>query len=266
MARIPDNDDHRTQLQRPVTGPYDCGPRTGQHLYIKTTGGRGRVPGIEQMRRQMGRNGAQPTNVYDMDRFFIAQGLHYARIVGGIHADLVGALRAGKGLQICVSYGVVTNLQPSKSGAPDFRGGHSIYIDTLRRSRRHGARIVRSGDSLFDGRRPGIPSDAFHWVRLETYLRATQAFAGRSGLWWGGIVPPWRGDAAGPGEDEGWHEPIEPDIDDVAPIDPDMDPESGDTFPLGSTGEDLDDRDLGHDDDDEDDDLEEVPEDEDDSE
>ena len=100
----------------------------------------------------MQRPGAQPTNVYNSDALFTAQGLRYARIVGGDWKDAVGALKAGKALQICVSYGVVTDLQPQKSGSPTFRGGHSIYVQELRRTR-DGIRVVRSGDSLFDGRR-----------------------------------------------------------------------------------------------------------------
>ena len=156
----------------------------------------------------MGRPGGQPTNVYNSDALFDAQGLRYARIVGGDWKDATGALKAGKALQICVSYGVVYDLQPLKSGSPTFRGGHSIYIQELRRNRR-GEKVTLSGDSLFDGRRAGIPK-GFKWVRVETYRRATQAFAGRSGLWWGGIVPPHRGYVAGPGHEGGWHEEEEP--------------------------------------------------------
>ena len=54
----------------------------------------------------------------------------------------------------------------------------------------------------------------------------------------------------------------EPDFDEAAPIDPDAEPTDGDTLPVGSSGEDLDDRDLD-DEDDDDDSLEPVPEDED---
>lgn len=233
--------DHRTQLQKPRTGPFDCGPRSWQHGIDFQTHGR-KAPGIDQLRRQGGRPGAQPTNVYDADRAFDAQRLRYARIVGGDWSDAVGALRAGKGLQICVSYGVVTDLQPRRSGSESFRGGHSIYIQELRRTRHTRRLVVLSFDSLFDGRRPGIPSDKAHWVRLGTYRRATQAFAGRAGLWWGGIIAPYRGDIGGPGL-PGWEEPDIPDIDDVAPIDPDDDPVEGEPLPPGSSGEDLDDRD-----------------------
>jgi hypothetical protein len=250
---------HRTQLQRPVTGSFDCGVRTCQELIDFQTHGK-RNPGVDQVRRQMGRPGAQPTNVFNADALFDAQGLRYARIVGGDFSDLVGALKVGKAAQICVAYGVVTDLQPEKSGSSSFRGGHSIYVQKLRRNRR-GRRVVLSLDSLFDGRRRGVP-DGPKWVLLETYRRACQAFAGRSGLWWGGIVPPFRGQVSGPGEDGGWHEPEEPDVDEIAPIDPDAEPVEGDTLPVGSTGEDLEDRDVD-DDDDDDDDLEPVPEDED---
>lgn len=247
---------HRTQLQKPRTGSFDCGPRTWQHGIDFNSKGR-KEPGIDQLRRQGGRPGAQPTNVYDADRAFDRQGVRYARIVGGDWEDAMGALRAGKGLQICTSYGVVTDLQPGRSGSDSFRGGHSIWIQELRRNKR-GRRVTLSFDSLYDGRRPGIP-DGPRWVLIETYRRACQAFAGRSGLWWGGIVPPFRGDVSGPGGDM---EPDIPDIDEIAPIDPDAEPVEGEPLPPGSTGEDLDDRDLD-DEDDDNDDLEEVPEDED---
>lgn len=249
---------HRTQLQRPVTGQFDCGVRTCQHGADFQTHGK-KDPGVDQVRRQMGRPGAQPTNVYNSDQFFDRQGLRYARIVGGDWSDAMSALRVGKGLQICVAYGVVTNVQPGASGDKGFVGGHSIWVQELRRNRK-GQRVTRSLDSLFDGRRSGIP-DGPKWVRIETYRRATQAFAGRSGLWWGGIVPPFRGDVSGPGDGD-WQEPDIPDMDDVAPIDPDAEPTEGIPFPVGSTGEDLEDRDPD-DEDDDDDDLEEVPKDED---
>jgi hypothetical protein len=235
---------HRTQLQRPVTGKVDCGPRSWQHAIDNATRGR-RDPGVDYLRRLGGRPGAQPTNVYNADQAFGQLGLVYQRKVGASWLEAIEALRSGRGVHLCIAYGVLNDLQPARSGDPNFSGGHSIYVEGLRRRRQDDRRVVLSFDSLYDGRRASIPEGP-RWVLLGTLRRASQAFAGRADTFWGGIIPPNR-DTSGPGEDE------LPDVDDLAPIDPDDTADEGEQPPPGSTLEDLEQRaDLDPDDEGED--------------
>jgi hypothetical protein len=225
--------DHRPQLGRPVTGSVDCGPRTLQTAIDNATRGARNV-GIDRLRTLMGRPGAQPTNVYDADRAFTKLDINYRRVVNGPWSDLYHALRAGHGAQICVSYGVVNDRAPRKSGSPDFRGGHSIYLDEVKRRRKDGKLVMLSFDSLYDGRRAGIPKGP-RWVLASVFRGATGAFAGRSGQWWGGIIPvTYR--VAGPGDEA----EDAPDAVEDWPVESDDEPETGTPLPPASDGEDID--------------------------
>lgn len=210
---------HRTQLWRPETGRVDCGPRTWQHAIDVATRSHD-VPGIDRVRALAGVSGPQTTNVYDADRAFERLHLRYARKVNAAWDLAVQALRDGKGLHLCVAYGVINDRQPSRSGDRAFRGGHSIYVQELRRTRT-GQRIVLSFDSLYDGRRREIP-DGPQWVRLGVLGDACEAFAGHRGRFWGGIVPVGATGGALPD--------VDPD-ETVIPADPDETPDEGTPLP-----------------------------------
>ena len=209
---------HRTQLWRPETGQFDCGPRTWQHG-IDFARRSHDVPGIDRLRQWAGQPGAQTTNVYDADRVFERMGLKYARKVNAEWDVAVQALKSGKGLHLCVAYGVMTDLQRAKSGDKQFRGGHSIWVQEIRRTR-EGRRIVLDFDSLFDGRRSNIPEGP-QWLRLSTLRAACAAFAGHEGRFWGGIVV---GAQTGGG-------PIADPDETVIPADPDAAPVEGTPLP-----------------------------------
>lgn len=229
---------HRTQLWRPVTGQTDCGPRTWQHG-LDFARRDHRVPGIDRMRRISGDTPAGPTNVYDADRVFEEFGVRYQRKVNAEWDVAVDALRRGNGLHLCVAYGVITRLQPAKSGDRNFTGGHSIWVQELKRTR-EGRRVALDFDSLYDGRRRSIPDEP-QWIRLSTLRAACQEFSGHDYRWWGGIVIPTRG-TSGPGDDIG------DDDETVIPADEDAHPVEGTPMP-------------GSDEGDTDDDMEEVEED-----
>lgn len=220
---------HRTQLWRPVTGSVDCGPRSWQMAIDHATRGK-RFVNIDRLRQLGGRPGAQPTNVYNGSDALSALGIRHDRIVGGPWDDALDALRQGAGVTLCITYGVLNDLNPWVSGSESFRGGHSIYVQGLRRSRRDGRRRTRSFDSLYDGRRAGIP-DGPRAVRIGMLQRAAEAFAGRPGRWWGLIVPVAR-DAGGPGLPERGDELL-------LPVDPAAEPEEGTPLPPGSSGDAL---------------------------
>ena len=176
---------HRIQLGRPVTGPVDCGPRSWQMAIDNATRG-ARKPGIDKLRALGTRPGRQPTNVYDAERAFNALGIPYERKVRAPWNELFRALKDGHGVQLCIDYGIYAD-RAQHLGSTTFRGGHSIYLDALRRVG-SGYQILDM-DPLFDGRRPGIAKGP-QWVRMSILRRAAEAFSGRSGTFWGGIVPP----------------------------------------------------------------------------
>ena len=219
---------HRSQLWRPVTGPFDCGVKTCQHLLDNASEGQRNVS-VARFRDLMLRPGAQGTNVRDWSRAFDKLHVPHRAVRGGEWGELNAALRRGHGVGLCISYGVLTDLQPSRSGSLTFRGGHGIYLEAIRRRRFDGRFVQLSFDSLYDGR-GGYPEGP-QWVRATVMRRAAQAFSGQKGTWWGLIVPPLR-DVAGPGETDDEEE---------LPSDPDAEPDMGVAFPDGSDGHDLED-------------------------
>lgn len=223
---------HRTQLWRPVTGRVDCGPRSWQHAIDHATRGQD-VPGIDRI-RLLGRvPGPQMTNVFDGSLVFDRLDLRARRVVNGDWDELTTALRRGAGVVLCISYGVLNDRNPWRSGDPNFRGGHSIYLQGIHRSRDRRLR-TRSFDSLYDGRRAGIPEGP-QWCRVGMLRAAAEAFAGRPGKWWGIVVPRGHVRAAvgGPGDADLADEwPVPPAAPDAAAL-------AGVPFPEGSTGEAL---------------------------
>ena len=222
------------QLWRPVTGSVDCGPRSWQMAADAATRGQVRR-GLDRVRELAHVPGAQTTNVYDAALFLSAVGLRHEVFAPGPWDDARDALRAGDGLVLCVSYGVLTDICPWVSGSPSFGGGHSIYLQELARGR-DGIARARSFDSLYDGRRPGIP-DGPRRVRLHALARAAEAFAGRKGRFWGIVVPHGQGTpgVGGPGLDDDELRAPQPDVQ------PWAEPAEGVPMPNGSDGAHLDD-------------------------
>lgn len=184
---------HRTQLWKPRTGAVDCGPRSWQMALDARTHGRLFV-GIDRLRRLAGEPGAQQTSVMDGDLAMRRLGVPHALHVNAEWDVIRAELQAGHGVCLCISYGVLTDLNPWRSGSPTFRGGHSLYIQELRRGRRDKRIRVLSFDSLYDGRRLGRweAPEGPRWVRLDTLRRAAAAFSGRPGRAWALMVPHWR--------------------------------------------------------------------------
>jgi hypothetical protein len=233
----------RTQLWRPVTGAVDCGPRTWQHA-IQFATKQHRNPGIDRLRTLARQEGRQTTNVYDADRVMDKLGLTYQRKVNASWDVAVDALRHGKGLHLCISYGVLNDLQSARSGDKVFRGGHSIWVQEIRHNPQ-GRRVALSYDPLYDGRRANIPDEP-QWIRIETLRKACAVFAGHGYRFWGGIVPAGQTGGGNPPDDD----------ETVIPADPDATPDTGTPFPPAGGEEAPDDSD----DDDGDDDLEPADE------
>lgn len=206
-----------------MTGRVDCGPRSWQHALDHAT--RGRVFASIERIRDLGRvPGPQRTSVIDGSLALKALGVRSERVIGEEWELVDDALREGSGVVLCITYGVLNRLTPWRSGDPRFTGGHSIYVQERRRGPGDRRYRTLSFDSLYDGRRPGIPPGP-RWVRLGMLRRAAEAFAGRPGRAWALIVPDSRlRVAGGPGDDvdleQSW--PIEPDdepLEGVVPVD-----------------------------------------------
>jgi hypothetical protein len=113
--------------------------------------------------------------------------LVYQRMLARPWADAQGPLdNADKAVIIAVSYRVVNEKAPHLSGDRAFMGNHSImYLGS--RVTANGHKEYLSYDSLYDGRRRGIPKGP-QWVPAWLVRDAAAAFAGE-GKWTGGIVP-----------------------------------------------------------------------------
>jgi hypothetical protein len=155
----------------------------------------GAVPTMASLRSRMGvpsgatntANQKQGAESYDTPKETgKRKPVSFQRKVAAPWADFVGPLQNGdKAVVISLSYRIVNEKRPSLSGDPRFMGNHSVMFLGSRET--SNGIEVKSWDSLYDGRRTGIPKGP-QWWPLWLVRDAAAAFAG-AGKVTGGIVP-----------------------------------------------------------------------------
>lgn len=190
---------HQPQLNRGVPvpggsrGSRDCGPRSIQMALDGLTRGE-LVPSIPEIRKRMGKSGAQTTNTSDAERcvesydaemsHFDRRRLIYDRFRGSVFLPLLSdAVRAGEPVQLAIDYGRFNVLMRRKTGDPNFTGGHSVMVHGWRRSGHRQQWLLF--DPLDDARRDGIP-DGPRWVPKSALVGAWKSFGGYFGILRGG--------------------------------------------------------------------------------
>jgi hypothetical protein len=185
---------HQIQLNGSATAGEDCGVRsTSMAIDFATKGAQ--VPSVSALRDRMGVPSGG-TNTAEQEKGAESydtpketgqrQPVQYERKVGVPWDQFTGPLQnADKAVVLSLDYGVVNDKKPKLSGDPNFNGNHSIMFLG---SREGGDGIeVKAWDSLYDGRRDGIPKGPQWWPQWLA-KDAAAAFAG-SGKATGGVVP-----------------------------------------------------------------------------
>ena len=167
-------------------GARDCGPRAAQHGIDWLSRGES-VPSIRNIRDRGDVPGPQTTNIYDLRQAvesFVPKGRKPLRLfVKDYVTDIREAVAADKGVLLCIHYGVFNQLA-SKTGDPNYRRGHSVFVLG---QRSHDSDIEwLLFDSLDDHRRNEIPQGP-RWVRRSILVASMEAFAKSQGRCWAGV-------------------------------------------------------------------------------
>jgi len=140
-------------------------------------------PTIPEIRDRMNREGFQVTDVLDAQRCVTSydhipgrRPLTYAIVNAAVEAK--EAVAKGKYVHCCIHYGVFNRLM-SKTGDPDFSGGHSVGVVGQKRLK-NGEIMWLLFDPLDDARRSNVPQGP-RWVKREAIVKSMEAFAGSDG-------------------------------------------------------------------------------------
>lgn len=191
---------HQPQLGRgtPVPGKTrgsrDCGPRAIQVGIDFLTQG-DLVPSIDEIRKRMGKSGAKTTSTTDAERCvdsydtemrkFDRAPLRYERVRGAKYIPrLEDAVGRGNYIHFAIDYGAFNKALKSKTGDPNFTGGHSVGVLGFRTRKGHGQEWLL-WDSLDDHRRSGIPQGP-RWVPKSAVITAFRSFGSYAGIMRGG--------------------------------------------------------------------------------
>jgi hypothetical protein len=188
---------HQRQLDGSDTAGEDCWVRSvSMGIDFATRGAT--VPSVDAIRNRAGvktgsgntadqEKAAESYNTPDEtgDR----EPVKYERHVADPWADQpVAAMKnAEKYVVLSIDYGVVNEKKPNLSGDPGFDGNHSVLFGQTRTNGDTGNLEVKAFDSLYDGRRSGIPNGP-QWWPVWLAREAAEKFAG-AGKWTGGIIP-----------------------------------------------------------------------------
>jgi hypothetical protein len=185
---------HQKQLNGSATAGEDCWVRSVSMAIDFATKG-AQVPSVDAIRNRAN-NPSGGGNTADQERAAESydtpgetgqrQPVKYDRKVGAPWGDFTGPLQNGdKAVVLSIDYGIVNDKKPGLSGDPGFDGNHSVMFLG---SREGGDGIeLKAYDSLYDGRRSGIPNGPQWWPQWLA-KDAAAAFAG-SGKATGGVVP-----------------------------------------------------------------------------
>jgi hypothetical protein len=188
---------HQKQLNGSSTAGEDCWVRSVSMAIDFATRG-ATVPSVDAIRNRAGVKSGSG-NTADQEKAAESYNtpdetggrdpVKYDRKVAAPWADLpVDAMKnAEKVVVLSLDYGVVNEQKPQLSGDPGFNGNHSIMFGVTRTNGETGNLEVKAFDSLYDGRRSGIPNGP-QWWPVWLAREACEAFAG-AGKWTGGIIP-----------------------------------------------------------------------------
>jgi len=185
---------HQRQLNGTSTAGEDCWVRAVSMAIDFATKGHA-VPTVAAVRARAGvptgagntANQEKAAESYDTSKETGGRKpVKFDRRVAAPWADATGPLQNGdKAVVVSLSYRVVNEKKPTLSGDRAFMGNHSIMFLG---SRQTAAGVeVKAWDSLYDGRRTGIPKGP-QWWPLWLVRDAAAAFAGY-GEWTGGVIP-----------------------------------------------------------------------------
>ena len=183
---------HQPQLGRGVAvpgrtkGSRDCGPRTVQ-MGIDLQSQGTQVPTIPTIRKGMGRNGPEQTNIYNtkacVDGMTVPGHKPLRYYIKSRISDVKAAAKAGRYIQCCLDYGEFNRVM-ARTGDPYFTGGHSVGVCGQRK--KNGVVQWLLWDPLDDQRRRGIPKGP-RWVPAWKVIRALEKFAGGKGRCYAGV-------------------------------------------------------------------------------
>lgn len=185
---------HQRQLNGTLTAGEDCGVRsTSMAIDFATRGAT--VPTVAALRTRMGVK-TGPTNTSQQQKGAQSydtpaetgkrKPVVFNRQSPAAWSEFVGPLTNGdKAVVLSLDYGIVNDKKPNVSGDRAFDGNHSIMFLGSRQTAQ--GTEVKAWDSLYDGRRQGIPKGP-QWWPLWLVRDACAAFAG-AGRATGGIVP-----------------------------------------------------------------------------
>lgn len=194
---------HQEQLQNGSdTGDVDCGVCAAMHSVSSQSCGwknPNGASGVDDMRNRMG-DTQGGTTVSGWKRGItsytkkqmggVVETLQVKVANPGTYDEQKEWLQADKGVLIGADYGLY-NQENLPSGDPNFTGYHGIYLKGWKKNDK-GESMVLSYDSLFDGRRSGIPSGPT-WIRYHLLKPAMEAYAkacGYNGDWYGILAKP----------------------------------------------------------------------------
>jgi hypothetical protein len=188
---------HQKQLNGSSTAGEDCWVRSVSMAIDFATRG-ATVPSVDAIRNRAGVKSGSG-NTADQEKAAESYNtpdetggrdpVKYERHVADPWADQpVDAMKnAEKVVVLSIDYGVVNEQKPQLSGDPGFNGNHSVMFGATRTNGETGNLEVKAFDSLYDGRRSGIPNGP-QWWPVWLAREAAEAFAG-AGKWTGGIIP-----------------------------------------------------------------------------
>jgi hypothetical protein len=179
---------HQRQLNGTATAGEDCGVRSTSMAIDFATKGK-TVPTVLALRTRMGVKAGSTTTAdqkkgaesYDTKAETGGRKPIKANRQVGVPFDtFVPALKNGNvAVVLSLSYKVVNNKKPNLSGDRAFNGSHSVMFLGSRTASGGGTEVL-SWDSLYDGRRTGIPKGP-QWWPLWLVEDACNAFAAAAG-------------------------------------------------------------------------------------
>ena len=180
----------QSQLNRGKTSSTDCGPRSWQMGIDAQTHGDKR-PAPDETRKRAG-CGDGTTSIYDADKAvetYTPKGRKDLKYyIKSKLDDVKEAVKNGKGVHVCVDYGEFNKRSP-KTGDPNFKGGHSMYVlGQRKKTGNDGETKVQWHlyDPLMDGRRSGIAQGPA-WIERKHITKSMEAFAGGKGKCYAGV-------------------------------------------------------------------------------
>ena len=174
---------HGEKVPGKTQGSVDCGPRAWAHALDAASKG-AKTPHESKLRERAKKEGPQQTNVYDAEKAINSfDGMKYVRKQK--MDDIKKAVEKGTAVHLCIDYGRFNKEEKSKTGDPNFSGGHSV-AETEQKKTDGGTVKWLLFDSLDDARRKGIPQGP-RWVKRSSLVEATKSF-GSGGKIYAGVV------------------------------------------------------------------------------